>query len=1312
MPMTPEAKALLAKTVRELRARLLAELGDSLRRSYKLGIADPRAARLGRADARRRARLDAWIAEQIRALPSEGAATDHAALVERFRLELVEQAAHTLLNRLVFLRLLEGAGLRSVPVLTGGWRSPGYRDFRELAPELLGDASEGYALLLQTIFDELALDLPGLYARHGLAELVPTPADTLRAVVEALDRDGLESCWTDDMTLGWVYQYWNDPEREALDAKLAEGGKLEHHEIASKTQMFTERYMVDWLLQNSFGPMWLAMCKRNGWVARVEQDGTLARLERRRVEWRRKRDAGEVSAIEPMPIAGDEERRWAYYLPQAIPDDAVAHAPASVRMLALLDPALGSGHFLVVAFDLLLALHREEAAHRGETWTDREIVESILTHNLHGIDLDPRAVQIAAAALWLKAMQVAPDAAPSSLNLVASQLRLAGRRSDDPALVELREAVERDTGLPAELTDAVVHALAKADHLGSLLKVEAALAAAIEAHASSQPSDANHQLLAQLERFLAAHTSSADLGLRLRGRQLAAGVRLLRMLREGTYDLVVGNPPYQNTAKIAHSEYVRTTYRKGKADLYAAFLIRGLELARPGGTSAMLTMRTWMFLKQYKSLRLWLLESNDLRALGDFDRGAFEDLSGEIVSVAAAVVRRAAPSAQPSVALRPTAADDRAPTERTARKRAATLCQVGRHEFETSALAVVAGSPVVYWWDDEFRRRYARAAKLGEQMESRFGVRTSNNKRFIRMSWEVPRHRLTLVGHDQPLPSPTQMLFAPHVMGASGRDWFDTARHAIRWDRLGLEICVTLEQAYDVYPQSTEFYFRPAIALPKIGSRFRARTTRFRSVIDCAAPCVFPDDIANTLCVLNGATTRAVIDSINPTINLQPGDLDRIPLVRVAGAEAIVATLARVFAEHEAHRETSVEFRRPGPSAWASARAWAQLAVDRPEGAPLPAYVERLEPEPASDHLSFAVGVALGRFGDPARTGTEGVLDPTRDDLSHALPDGILYLDGTLAPEHLADGLGHPSTALLRQAWASHAEALTSKRSDLRDWLRLELFDLHRGMYENRPIYWPLSSDKRTFVAWINIHRWHAATLRKLVADHLNASKRRLEGEIVDLRGARDSGDRKAAHAAQKRLAQLERWLAELLGFIARVHDCAERGPPPPDTRTPVRERDATYEPDLDDGVMVNASALWPLLHPQWRDPRSWWTQLAQAKGRKDYDWSQLAARYFPTRVEQKCRRAPSLALAHRRLWKYHPARAYAWELRLQDDIGPEFTIDESWDEPHEGVIDSTRARAKFVDEHAAEVEELRRRQVKRRERKLDRARAQRRDSE
>jgi SAM-dependent methyltransferase len=226
----------------------------------------------------------------------------------------------------------------------------------------------------------------------------------------------------DDTTLGWVYQYWNDPEREALDAKLNGGGKVEQHEIASKTQMFTERYMVEWMLHNSLGQMWLGMCKKNNWVAEVEADGTLQRLAERREMWQGKREVGEVALDALMPIESEVEERWKYWVPQPLTDSLVDNAPKSIKNLKILDPACGSGHFLVIAIALLFALYQEEAGHRGEDWSDKEIVESILENNLYGIDIDSRAVQIAAAALILKARLLCSQAQPKYLNLVASNL--------------------------------------------------------------------------------------------------------------------------------------------------------------------------------------------------------------------------------------------------------------------------------------------------------------------------------------------------------------------------------------------------------------------------------------------------------------------------------------------------------------------------------------------------------------------------------------------------------------------------------------------------------------------------------------------------------------------------------------------------------------------------------------------------------------------------------------------------------------------------------------------------------------------------
>jgi len=265
------------------------------------------------------------------------------------------------------------------------------------------------------------------------------------------------------------------------------------------------------------------------------------------------------------------------------------------------------------------------------------------------------------------------------------------------------------------------------------------------------------------------------------------------------------------------------------------------------------------------------------------------------------------------------------------------------------------------------------------------------------------------------------------------------------------------------------------------------------------------------------------------------------------------------FSERERRCELAALFERPGSSAWTYAQAWAQVAVDRPDGAPLPAYEPTHESPAAEAHVSFALGTALGRFG---ASGVGILTEAPRT----ALPSGILFL----TPEG-PDSLDHPACKSLHAAWTEHGPAI-SEGDDLRDYLHKDFFPYHRKLYENRPIYFALSSAKKSFVAFMSIHRWQDDTLSNLLADHLVPEKRCLEGELEDLRKARAQGDSKAK--AEKRFAEAQKLLEELSDFIAKVTEVADRGPPPPDDKTTRREQDARYVMDLDDGVMVNSAAL------------------------------------------------------------------------------------------------------------------------------------------
>ena len=1299
--MTPDSKKTLSSTIRGLRQRLLEDLQIAADSAYRLSVRVQDAG-LDEAARTKRKRLDGWLDEQVRTQAAGGRRRERL----DFLREAEQQAAYTLLNRLVILRLMEEPGpsgqpLRKPALIKGGWGSTAYQDFRDLARGVVrDDPTEGFGFLLQLVCEELAEDLPGLFGSAGIADLIPIPAATLRFAVDELNQEDLKSCWADDMTLGWIYQYWNDPERERLDAKINDGGKIEPHEIASKTQMFTERYMVDWMLQNSLGLMWFTLCQKNGWAPEVQTNGTLQRLEDRRIEWRAKRAAGEVSLTDLMPLESKEEERWAYFLPdQEIPDEAVELAPESVREWKILDPAVGSGHFLVVSLGLLLALFQEEARHRGQQdaseWSERAIVEHLLAHTLHGIDIDPRAVQIAAASLWLKGKALCPEIEPEQLNLVAPNLRLAELPADDPALVELRSDIEAETGIVGEFTSQILRALQGADHLGTLLKIDQAVDTAIEqqerrlkalsakaqqvqpdlfggappvqAEMDFSAAEARTDLQELLEEFLTHHSSANDLGLRLHGEQLAAGVRFVRLLKEASYHLVIANPPYQGTGKMESTSYVELHYPLGKADLYAAFLLRGLELVKPGGVSAMLTMRNWMFLKQSAGLREQLHCNGIISALGDFDRGAFEDILDEVVSVCASLFKRLRPSANSiSSAHCPTPREDNSRDgARTARKRSATLAQEGLYQFQVVDLKVVPEWPLVYWWSDDLLGLYERLDLLETTCPARATQGLYNNTRFIRRSPEISVNSLRIL-----VCASGTAKWVPLTNGADGAVWIEPLREVAAWGAHGIEpkIYMSMKTDSEVYRYANEqfFFSRNGVAYAAIGSRFSARITRYSGIFANMGRSLFHNDPASILCLLNSRIVCDIVSGLNPGIHFEAGDINRIPLVPISGSGVILETLKSGFAVHESHREPSVEFLHSGSSPWRHAQEWAQQAVDRPEGTPLPDYTEELDPEPPTDHLSFALGVALGRFapvddeGQPTTSNQPGIIDPSTADLSNALSAGILFLDGSLEENDHRDDLGQPAAVPLHQAWSRHGSVIAPNRS-LRDWLRLDFFkDVHKGMYENRPIHWPLSSSSKTFVAWVNIHRLDGQTLKVLLADHLIPARARIDGELDDLRQVRDSDDRKAARQADSRIGKLSRWREELSEFIAGVEQCADHGAPSTDGRCPAREEDAVFAPDLDDGVMINSAALWPLLEPQWKEPKKWWKELASSQGKKDYDWAHLAMRYWPTRVETKCKMDPSLGVAHGCFWRYHPERAWAWELRLQQEIGPDFRIEEA----------------------------------------------------
>ena len=597
-------------------------------------------------------------------------------------------------------------------------------------------------------------------------------------------------------------------------------------------------------------------------------------------------------------------------------------------------------------------------------------------------------------------------------------------------------------------------------------------------------------------------------------------------------------------------------------------------------------------------------------------------------------------------------------------------------------------------------------------------MQTANNTRFLRKPWEINQTELLICPSKKSLEYFPNEKWVPYIKGAAGKVWFEPLDDIVLWSCNALEIKVfEINGRQASRPQNETFYFKVGVAFPSIGSNFSARSYRFRSVFGNAGLSVFPINSANTTCLMNSRIARQIIEALNPTVNFLVGDVKRLPLFPIESANEIFDRLDRAFTEHEAARETSVEFRQPGVSPWNYAQEWAQQAVDRPAGKPLPEYEPVYDDPLPTDYVSYAVGIALGRFG----ANGEGLIKSEVSSLksegedksqvlslksegenqfkSKKLSNGILYLSAYSEQ----DSLEEPASQVIKEAWDKHGEEIAANKP-LRKWLRESFFkDVHLKMYEKRPIYFPLSSAKKNFVALVNIHRWTDNTLQTLLAEHLKPELTKLEGELKDIREARKSvagvppvelieqeAQATGNKGNQNHFANLQKLGEELQEFINLVSQCAEQGAPKHKPQDTARETDARFQMNLDDGVMVNSAALWTLLEPQWKDPKKWWSELCNAKGKKDYDWSHLAARYFPKRVDAKCQQDPSLAVAHGCFWQYHPEKAYQWELRLQDEIAEDFTIDE---------VNSDELRQTFEREHSDKVEELKTAELRRRQR-------------
>lgn len=508
---------------------------------------------------------------------------------------IVREQAFTVLNRLAALRMAEARDLL-IESVGNGYQAKGFQLYARLAGAGLGETGDAYRTYLRSVFDELSADLPGLFDRFSpQGRLFPREAALMQVLAQINDSE-IEPLWAEDETIGWIYQYFNSKEerRAMRDASQAPRNS---RELAVRNQFFTPRYVVEFLVDNTLGRLWF------NWT------GGQTAL----------RDRCQYLLVKP-----DEQPEPAKRL-------------RDPRTIKLLDPACGSMHFGLYAFDLFQAIYSEawewEQTHGvtaldretgggpdlkalSDTYADqdaflRDVPRLIIEHNIYGVDIDPRAAQIASLALWLRAQRAWHQAGVKAKDRPQVGQGQVVAAVAPPAEVDLRKRfMEGLDPLDAELFEQTLFMLKGLPELGVLLQVEKELPALIRkvfgehgdlfrAENMAQWQQAEGRLREALMHYNRAARSNYQ-G-RLFAEDALQGLRMIDHCRE-VFDVVVMNPPFGALAASTKTQLSKA-YPKSKNDLLAIFVERGLELLREGARIGAITSRTCFFLTSFQKWR-------------------------------------------------------------------------------------------------------------------------------------------------------------------------------------------------------------------------------------------------------------------------------------------------------------------------------------------------------------------------------------------------------------------------------------------------------------------------------------------------------------------------------------------------------------------------------------------------------------------------------------------------------------------------------------------------------------------------------------
>ena len=960
--------------------------------------------------------------------------------------------------------------------------------------------------------------------------------------------------------IGWLYQYYISERKDEVFNSFKKGKKALAKDIPAATQLFTPHWIVKYLVENSLGRLWILNKPNSCLREKMEYF----------IEPENEEDFLKISSVEEIKVC---------------------------------DPACGSGHILVYAFDLLYEMYLEE----GFT-DDAEIVKSIISKNLYGIEIDERAAELAAFAITMKARY--RDRKLFSRAVEPNICLMKNVNIDEDKLKSYIEIAHSDLFTSEFLSQ--LKDFREAQNYGALIN----------------PKIKDTQFL---RKHLEAKGLAENLFTQETHKKVLKVLDLIDYLL-AKYHVVVANPPYMGGKNMNPSlaEFAKKNYPNTKSDLFAMFMERGFELTVKNGYSAMVTMQSWMFLSSYEKLRKEISERACIASMAHLGARAFDSIGGEVVQSTAFVLKNKYTQDFKGSFLR--LVDGKSEAEKQADFKLALKTQSKDSFFKASTedFKKIPGSPIAYWVSERVREIFKNSRPLSAVCKPAQGLATADNGRFLREWFEVGINKVGFGFKDRESAQRSGLKWFPYNKGGSFRKWYGNNEYFVNWEDDGEEMRNFTDADGKVRSviRNDFFYFKEGITWTFISSsNFGLRYTPTGFLFDVAGSSCFPSEKnkQQILGLLASSLTPRFLAIQNPTLNFQVGNIANIPVIDLFDKEYIISivnylvelsqtdwdsyerswdfkTLPLIDTYKNTEKAPLTETYKTLRSKWQSMtdemkrleeennkifiEAYGleeELTADvslkeitltcnphyRYDSKKSSAALEKLLLEDTiKEFISYAVGCMFGRYsldkaglilanqGETLNDYLKAVPEPSfMPDEDNVIPvleeewfnDDIVnrfknFLKVSLGEENYEINLGFIEEALGK---------------DIRKYFVNDFYDHHVKQYKKRPIYWMFSSPKGSFNVLIYMHRYNENTINVILNEYLRHYREKLTNLLLELENISNSESKAAREKIQavKDIDKTKKILKELSDYEQAV-------------LFPLATEKIKI--DLDDGVKIN----------------------------------------------------------------------------------------------------------------------------------------------